>query len=871
MMLLSTAELPSVARGPRAGRARVRRLPGNPILRPELLAGEAGRSLCGPSLIRVPSWLERPLGRYYLYFAHHHGDAIRLAVADALEGPWHLHPGGVLGVGDVACIVGHVASPDAVVDDERREIRLFAHGRTGENSQGTFGAVSRDGLRFELRTDILGGPYWRVFRYAARWYALEQGGRLWRATDGLEHFELGPNLFFDDPRAQHLAPRRPRHHAVQVLRDALWVYYSRIWDRPERILRSRVPLGQDWREWRAEPPEEVLAPEHPWEGAERPLVHSTPGIAREPLHGLRDPGVLVDADGRTCLLWAVAGESGIAIGELTEDAAPSSSCGGDTEPELRPSERRKTFCIGLNKTGTSSLGQAFQMLGLVPIAAPSNRDPAARGLARAIMEEGNYRPALDYARDFVSFEDRPWNVAEIYRHLDAEFPGSRFVLTVRDKARWWNSVQSWLELKTQMRKTYLRHLGASELTEAEFCAAAARYEASVREYFQGRSSLLVMDLEAGDGWEKLCAFLELPVPGCPFPHANRQRRLDAAGAAPTVSVLIPVRDSAHTLARAIESALIEEHPSREVVVVDDGSSDGVGSLLAAFADRIRFERAARRGTAAVRNRLLELSRGEWLKFLDADDVLLPGALERQVAAGEACGADLVVAPCVDERGRLRHAPEGGDPWCCWLQSRLGVTSANLFRRAAVLRAGGWEIGRRSSQEYELMARMLRDGALVAMQDAPACLKFESPTSVWRTDMVGARRGAAENIAASCRWLDSRGEFGEARRRAAGARFLRLARDTRRTDPSAARELLKEARGIDLAKRHLLSESRAGYRVIFRLLGFSAGEMLRRERLARSGRRARRRLLRLWRDGAHGLRLLRQRGRAAARTAVSALR
>jgi hypothetical protein len=812
--------------------------------------------------------VERPLGRYYLYFAHHQGNAIRLAFADALEGPWQLHPGGVLGVGDVACIVGHVASPDAVVDDERREIRLFAHGSTGENSQGTFGAVSRDGLRFEARTGILGESYWRVFRQAARWYALERSGRLWRATEGLERFELGPNLFFDDPSAPHLAPRRPRHHAVQVVPDALWVYFSRVWDRPERILRSRVPLGQDWREWRAEPPEEVVAPEHPWEGAGRPLVHSTPGIAREPLNALRDPGVFVDADGRTYLLWSVAGESGIAIGELSEGGAPPLHPGADDEPEPHPSERRKVFCVGLNKTGTSSLGRAFQMLGLVPIAAPSNRDPAAAGLARAILDAGDYRPALDYARDFVSFEDRPWNVGEIHRRLDAEFPGSRFVLTVRDKARWWSSVRSWLELKSQMRSTYLRHLGASELSEEAFRAAAERYEAGVREHFEGRSSLLVMDLEAGDGWEKLCAFLELPVPECPFPHVNRQRRLDAEGATPKVSVLIPVRDSAHTLARAIESALLEEQPSREVVVVDDGSRDGVGNLLAGFADRIRFERAPRRGAAAVRNRLLELSRGEWLKFLDADDALLPGALERQVAAAEACGADLVAAPCIDERGRLLHAPEGDDPWCCWLQSRLGVTSANLFRRDAVLRAGGWEVGRRSSQEYELMARMLRHGARVAMQDAPACVKFQSPSSVWRTDMVGARRRAAENVTAACRWLESRGELGEARRRAAGARFLRLARDARRIDPSAARELLKEARALGLAKRHLLSESRPAYRVLFRLLGFSAGESLRRERLARTRRRARKRLLRLFRTGAHRLRLLGQRGRAAARAAVS---
>jgi hypothetical protein len=815
--------------------------------------------------------VEQPLGRYYLYFAHHHGDTIRLAVADALEGPWRLHPGGVLAVGDVASLSGHIASPDAVVDDERREIWLFVHGRKDRRGQGTLGAASRDGLGFEVRTEVLGEPYLRIFRHGAQWYSLERSGRLWRATDGFERFELGPNLFFDHPRGRHLAPRRPRHLAVQVLPDALWVYYSRIWDRPERILRSFVPLGRDWQDWRAGPPEEVLAPEHPWEGTEQPLAHSLPGMPREPLHALRDPDVFVDADGRTYLLWAVAGESGIAIGELAEDTASWSPSGGETESEPHPSQRRKVFCIGLNKTGTSSLGRALQMLGLVPIAAPSTRDPAASGLFRAIVDAGDYRPVLDYARDFVSFEDRPWNAGQIYRHLDAEFPGSRFVLTVRDKARWWSSVRSWLDLKSQMRRPYLRHLGVSELSEQEFCAAAERYEASVREYFHGRSNLLVMDLEAGDGWEKLCAFLELPVPGGPFPHANRQRWLDAVGAAPTVSVLIPVRDSAHTLTRAIESALADEHPSREVIVVDDGSRDGVGRVLETFAGRIRFERAPRRGAPAVRNRLLDLSRGEWLKFLDADDVLLPGALGRQVDAGEKCGADLVVAPCLDQRGRLRHAPDSDDAWRCWLQSRLGVTSANLFRRSAVLRVGGWEMGRRSSQEYELMGRMLREGAPVAMQDMPACLKAQSPNSVWQTDRVGTRQRAAENVVAACRWLDSQGGFDEARRRSAGARFLRLASDIQRTNPVAARELLEEARGVGLATRHLLSESGPSYRFRFRLLGFSASERLRPERLARSGRRARKQLLRPWKAGAQRLRRLRQRARAAARIAISAIR
>ncbi|MBI2946207.1 MAG: hypothetical protein HYY23_01070, partial [Verrucomicrobia bacterium] len=61
--------------------SRIERLQGNPIIRPEMLPGKDGNNINGPSLIRVPGWVKSPLGRYYLYFAHHSGQYIRLAYA----------------------------------------------------------------------------------------------------------------------------------------------------------------------------------------------------------------------------------------------------------------------------------------------------------------------------------------------------------------------------------------------------------------------------------------------------------------------------------------------------------------------------------------------------------------------------------------------------------------------------------------------------------------------------------------------------------------------------------------------------------------------------------------------------------------------
>jgi hypothetical protein len=77
----------------------VERLPGNPILTPESHPS-LGANLNGPSLIRAPGWLDRPLGRYYLYFAHHKGAFIRLAVVDSMEGPWRVHAPGAFHLSD---------------------------------------------------------------------------------------------------------------------------------------------------------------------------------------------------------------------------------------------------------------------------------------------------------------------------------------------------------------------------------------------------------------------------------------------------------------------------------------------------------------------------------------------------------------------------------------------------------------------------------------------------------------------------------------------------------------------------------------------------------------------------------------------------
>jgi hypothetical protein len=290
----------------------------NPIIRPELLPGRDGQNINGPSLIRVPAWVSRPLGRYYLYFAHHRGSYLRLAHADALEGPWRIYEPGVLRLREATACVDHVASPDVVVDETARRIRLYFHCPVGsaDGPQKTFLATSTDGLRFQAGDTPLGDAYFRVFRRPDAWYAMAWGGRLFRSSDGVRPFESGPNPFPGGGRRAALSNSAgPRHVAIHDAGGSLWVYYSSIGDEPERILRRRMDTEGGWSRWRLSEAQEVLRPETGYEGADLPLVRSRVGDAKTREHALRDPFVFSDS-GRSYLLYSVAAESGIAIAEL---------------------------------------------------------------------------------------------------------------------------------------------------------------------------------------------------------------------------------------------------------------------------------------------------------------------------------------------------------------------------------------------------------------------------------------------------------------------------------------------------------------------------------------------------------------------------
>ncbi len=283
---------------------KVDRLPANPIIRPHM-DGRMGDNINGPSLIRVPDWLPDPLGKYYLYFADHRGDYIRLAYADQVGGPWQVYEPGTLRLESAHCI-DHVASPDVHVDADSRRIRMYYHGVSSEGGQRSRVALSDDGIGFTAQPEPLGAPYFRVFTWRGSHYALAMPGIFYRSPDGLRGFEIGPTLF-----SPHM-----RHLAVRIVGETLHVFYSNAGDCPERILHATVEMGDDWLKWTASEPHLVIEPEESYEGAALPLRPSVRGLAPEPVRELRDPAIF-EEDGQVYLLYSVAGEQGIAIGRIS--------------------------------------------------------------------------------------------------------------------------------------------------------------------------------------------------------------------------------------------------------------------------------------------------------------------------------------------------------------------------------------------------------------------------------------------------------------------------------------------------------------------------------------------------------------------------
>lgn len=210
-----------------------------------------------------------------------------------------------------------------------------------------------------------------------------------------------------------------------------------------------------------------------------------------------------------------------------------------------------------------------------------------------------------------------------------------------------------------------------------------------------------------------------PISGCEVKCPVNEHIIGGCGVKntlPAVSVIIPTYNRREYVQIAIDSVLAQTFRTFEIVVVDDGSSDGTGDTLAAkYGDQIRYVWQGNQGESAARNWGIDQATGEYIAFLDSDDAWLPDKLGMQIAALESCPrAGLVSsqARLIDAAGEMMDAPVLGLGLHEADFSLPGLVSANSVRLSTVVArkkvlddAGGFDAGIRFGEDWDLWLRL----------------------------------------------------------------------------------------------------------------------------------------------------------------------
>jgi glycosyltransferase involved in cell wall biosynthesis len=184
---------------------------------------------------------------------------------------------------------------------------------------------------------------------------------------------------------------------------------------------------------------------------------------------------------------------------------------------------------------------------------------------------------------------------------------------------------------------------------------------------------------------------------------------------PLVSVIVPCYNNEVFVGEAIKSALRQEYRPKEIIVVDDGSSDGSVQNIKSFGERVRWKRTPNRGAAAARNEGLRMANGELVKFLDADDLLADGVLRRQVyQIQEKCKGNQIPFGeygSINKKGNRKKKKnyhrfdDEKEISILDILKEIIQTSAPLHRQSRLLEVGGFDEDMWKQNEYDLHIRL----------------------------------------------------------------------------------------------------------------------------------------------------------------------
>lgn len=186
-----------------------------------------------------------------------------------------------------------------------------------------------------------------------------------------------------------------------------------------------------------------------------------------------------------------------------------------------------------------------------------------------------------------------------------------------------------------------------------------------------------------------------------------------------VSIIIPCYNADPYIRAAIQSALDQHYTSCEVIVIDDGSTDGSLEVIRSFGDRVHWQTGPNRGGCVARNLGLHLAKGQFIQFLDADDRISPDKIASQIAALEVAPSPESLAICPwryfegDRLGPLvpldqLSSPQIGTEFLIhmWTHGTMFPPHVWLTPRSLIDRVGGWNESLIADQDGEFFGRLL---------------------------------------------------------------------------------------------------------------------------------------------------------------------
>lgn len=301
-----------------------------------------------------------------------------------------------------------------------------------------------------------------------------------------------------------------------------------------------------------------------------------------------------------------------------------------------------------------------------------------------------------------------------------------------------------------------------------------------------------------------------------------------------VSILIPCFNAERWVGQCIESALAQTWQQKEIIVVDDGSTDGSLQVIRSFGDRIRWETGPNRGGNRARNRLLEIAQGGWLQYLDADDWLLQDKIEKQMRFLEShSDTDVVYGPVTLEhwseneaRHELLPIPEPHDPWILLARWFLPQTGAPLWRKQAIVDVGGWKEDQPCCQEHELYLRLLMAGKRFSYAGSTGAVYRQwGEHTVCKRDTREVRGRRLEIEKHTEDFLRARGELTSPRLGAINQARFEMARTAWPRDRSEALEIIARIEDSQPGFQPGGVAAPAHYRMVWRCFGFRGAELV----------------------------------------------